>query len=499
MHQTRFEPREAYQANGNYRLLPFQFLQFDDNRKILVNEVGEYLFLTNRIFDEFVSHDLDIKSDDYLNLKSKHFLFDSDSLAPFELLATKYRSKRSFLAGFTKLHIFVVSLRCEHSCHYCQVSRVSANRALYDMSKETASRALDFVFRSPASDIKIEFQGGEPLLNFDRIVQIVEEAKERNLRCGKNIDFVITTNLALLTDEMLDYCKVNKIVISTSLDGPALIHNANRPRPGHNSYELTIQNLQRVREVIGADEVAAIMTVTRLSLAHLREIVDEYVARGFHSIFLRALSPYGFALKAAKSIGYSVEEFLLFYKEALDYIIQLNLQGTYIVETYAQILLTRILTPFTTGYVDLQSPAGAGIGVAVYNYDGDVYASDEARMLAEMGDDQFKLGNVHSNSYEEVFGGELLRTITASSCVESMPGCADCAFQTYCGADPVHNHATQGDMVGHRPTSDFHKRNFFIIKYLLSLYESDPAIRKVFWAWVHNVRVAESNATEAVP
>jgi uncharacterized protein len=498
MNPARFKSREAYQPNGSYRLLPFQFLQFDDDRKILVNEVGEYLFVTNRLFDEFVSHRLNLESDDYLNLKGKHFLFDSDSIAPFELLATKYRSKKSFLAGFTKLHIFVVSLRCEHSCHYCQVSRVSANRALYDMSRETASRALDFVFRSPASDIKIEFQGGEPLLNFDRIIQIVEEARERNVLCGKNIDFVITTNLALLTDAILDYCRLNNIVISTSLDGPAFIHNVNRPRPEGNSYELTIQNLQRVREVLGADRVAAIMTATRLSLSYAREIIDEYVAQGFQSIFLRALSPYGFALKTAKSIGYSMEEFLRFYKEALDYIIQLNLHGTYIVETYAQILLTRILTPFTTGYVDLQSPAGAGIGVAVYNYDGNVYASDESRMLAEMGDDQFRLGNVHSNSYEEVFGGELLRTIAASSCVESMPGCTDCVFQTYCGADPIHNYATQGDMVGHRPTSDFHKKNFFIIKYLLSLYESDPAIQRVFWAWVHNIRVDELKAMEAV-
>ena len=139
--------------------------------------------------------------------------------------------------------------------------------------------------------------------------------------------------------------------------------------------------------------------------------------------------------------------------------------------------------------MDLQSPAGAGIGVAVYNYDGDVYASDESRMLAEMGDKQFRLGNVHTDSYEKIFGSELLRAIVASSCVESVPGCADCAFQSFCGADPVFNYATQGDMVGHRPTNDFHKKHFPLIKHLLSLYESDVTIRKIFWAWVRNVHV----------
>ncbi len=491
MGQTEFQPRDYYRPDREYRLLPFQFLQFDAGRKIVVNDVGEHLFLYNEEFDSFVSRRLDQSSDTYLALKGKHFLFDSDSSAPFELLAVKYRTKKAHLSGFTKLHIFVVSLRCEHSCHYCQVSRVSADKALYDMSPETAARALDLVFRSPADEVKIEFQGGEPLLNFERIAQVVEEAERRSKTTGKRVGFVVTTNLALVTDEVLEYFREHDVLVSTSLDGPAFIHNANRPRPGNDSYELTIRGIERVREILGFDRVSAVMTATRLSLRHPREIIDEYVGRGFQSIFLRNLSPYGFALKTQKHIGYTADDFLAFYKEALDYILEINRRGTHLVETYAQILLTRILTPFATGYVDLQSPAGAGIGVAVYNYDGDVYASDESRMLAEMGDEQFRLGNVHAHTYEQIFGGELLRGITASSCVESLPGCADCAFQTFCGADPVFNYATQGDMVGHRPTSEFHRKNFFIIKYLLELYHSDPTARKIFWAWVHNVHVSE--------
>ena len=466
-------------------------MQFSDNQRLLVNEVGEHLFLTNADFNEFVSFRLDRHSDVYLDLKGKHFLFDSESTVPFELLALKYRTKKAHLSGFTKLHIFVVSLRCEHSCHYCQVSRVSTNRALYDMSSETASRALDLVFRSPAESIKIEFQGGEPLLNFDRIKQIVQEAELRAVATGRRVEFVVTSNLALITEEILDFLRDHAIVVSTSLDGPEVIHNANRPRPGNNSYQLTIDGLNRSRAVLGFDMVSAIMTATRLSLQHPREIVDEYVKQGFESIFLRNLSPYGFAVKTQQRIGYSIDEFLEFYKLTLEYILELNRKGINLVETYAQIILTRILTPFSTGYVDLQSPSGAGIGVAVYNYDGNVYASDESRMLAEMGDEQFRLGNVHSDTYEQIFGGHSIRAIVHSSCVESLPGCSDCAFQSFCGADPIFNYATQGDMIGHQPTSEFHKKNFFIIKHLLSLYQSDETIRKIFWAWVHNIHVSE--------
>ena len=491
MGQTEFHPRTYYAPSGSYRLLPFRFMQFSDAERLLVNEVGEHLFLTNTDFNEFISFRLDRRSDIYLNLKGKHFLFDSESIAPFELLALKYRTKKAHLSGFTKLHIFVVSLRCEHSCHYCQVSRVSTDRALYDMSSETAIKALDLVFRSPADSIKIEFQGGEPLLNFDRIKQIVEEAERKALETGRRVEFVVTTNLALITDDILKFLQDHSIVVSASLDGPEFIHNANRPRPGNNSYQLTIEGLNRSRAVLGFDRVSAIMTATKLSLLHPREIVDEYVKQGFESIFLRSLSPYGFAVKTQRRIGYSIDEFLEFYKVTLEYILELNRKGINLVETYAQILLTRILTPFSTGYVDLQSPSGAGIGAVVYNYDGNVYASDESRMLAEMGDEQFRLGNVHSDTYEQIFGGNLLRSIVNSSCVESLPGCADCAFQSFCGADPVFNYASQGDLIGHRPTSEFHKKNFFIIKYLLSLYHSDESIRKIFWAWVHNVHVSE--------
>ncbi len=469
---------------SGYRLLPFRFLRFDDDRTLVVNEVGESHFLGNDAFASFVDHELPRDSTAYLDLKAKHFLFDSASRAPFELLATKYRTKKAFLDGFTSLHIFVVSLRCEHSCHYCQVSRVSADRVRYDMSEETAARALDLVFRSPARGLKIELQGGEPLLNFERVRQIVVEGCRRADAEQREVEFVVTTNLALLDDDMLAFFREHAVFLSTSLDGPEALHNANRPRPGNDSHARLVANLERARNVLGHDRVAALMTTTRQSLGSAEAIVDEYVRLGFTSIFLRPLSPYGFALRSVRTTGYSMREFLDFYVRALDSILAINAAGTFLVETYAQLLLARMLTPFATGYVDLQSPAGAGISAVVYNYDGDVYASDESRMLAEMGDTRFRLGNVHRDAYESIFGGETLRTIVAASVAESIPGCADCAFLPWCGADPVHHYATTGDLVPHIPTSDFHEKNFFLIRHLLALYERDETTRRIFWSWI---------------
>jgi His-Xaa-Ser system radical SAM maturase HxsB len=293
---------------------------------------------------------------------------------------------------------------------------------------------------------------------------------------------------------MLYYFRDENIMISTSLDGPASIHNSNRPRPGNNTYELTIRNIERARKIVGANKVAALMTTTQLSLEHSTEIIDEYVRQGFHSIFLRPISPYGFAVKTAKKTGYQLNDFLNFYKTGLEHILNINRSGYSLSEVYAKILLTKILTPYGTGFVDLQSPAGAGINVLVYNYNGDVYASDESRMLAEMNDFTFRLGNVRTHSHKDIYTGDPFLNLVAASCNQSLPGCSDCAFQPYCGSDPIFNHATQGDIFGHRPTSDFCGRNMTIIKYLFDLIlKEDPEIMRIFLSWIHNSTLREIN------
>ena len=478
---------EQFAGAGDYELLPFRFLSLD-RKRLVVNLVGEHELIDEGEFRALVNHSLAPSTTTYQNLKAKHFLADSGTATPASLLAIKLRTKYEFLAGFTRLHIFVVTLRCDHSCSYCQVSRVGAERSKYDMTPDAADAALDLVFRSPAARMKLEFQGGEPLLNFELIRHVVTEALRRNsLRSEadrKEIAFVITTNLSLIDDEMLEFCAEHAVSISTSLDGPAFIHNANRPRPGRDAYERTVEGIRRARAVLGHDAVSALMTTTRLSLEHPEAIVDEYVTQGFDHVFLRPISPYGFAVRTHDRTGYQRSSFLDFYERALRHIIELNRQGTHIVEIYAQILLTKILTPYATSYVDLQSPAGAGIGAVVYNYDGDVYASDESRMLAEMGDKSFRLGSLGQDSYEQIFGGDLLRQLVRDSITDAIPGCSDCALLPFCGSDPIENYATQGDVVGHRPTSDFCERNMSIIKMLVRMYHgSDSYVRELFHAW----------------
>ena len=152
-------------------------------------------------------------------------------------------------------------------------------------------------------------------------------------------------------------------------------------------------------------------------------------------------------------------------------------------EDYTSIILRKILTPFSTNYVDLTSPAGCINSVIVFNYNGKVYASDEARMLAEMEHEEYCLGELSKNSYQEIFYGNKTLKIAKSWSNESIPGCSDCSFQGYCGSDPVHNYATQGDSIGFRPTNSFCQRNMEIIRYLFELMEDDK-VMQVFHSWI---------------
>jgi His-Xaa-Ser system radical SAM maturase HxsB len=479
-----FAPAEAFASSASsLQLLPLRFERLEDDRFLVGNLVGDLTFMTA---NELVRlSDLALQPGDglYERAFEKLLVASSGQMSQQQLLALRLRSRLSFLRAATPLHIFVVSLRCEHSCPYCQVSRQSEDRGRYDMDQTTASKALDIALSAPAPLIKIEFQGGEPLLNFELIRWMVPVAKERATVRGKSLQFVITTNLALLTDEVLDFCEEHGILLSTSLDGPVDLHNKNRPRQGKNSYELAVAGIQRIRERLGHGRVGALMTTTEASLGRVEEIVDEYLAQGLDGIFLRPLSPYGFAVKTKQFQKYRGQEWLAFWKRGLRYILDINKSGRHFPEFYAALILRRMLSDEPIGYVDLRSPAGAGLGALVYNYDGKVFASDEARMLAEMGDRTFELGDVHQHSYRDLVLSDTLVSAVADSLAQTAPQCSSCAFEPHCGADPVYHHATQKDFVGIKPLSEFCARQKGVITHLMELLENSPEDAAILRRW----------------
>lgn len=476
-----FRNRAAFQPSREYRLTPFRFHRMGE-RYFLSNEVGEYVFLQREELVQLAQRRLDPSTSAYRTLKSKHFLFDDDSRVTLDLLALKYRSRADRIAEFTALHMFVVTLRCDHSCHYCQVSRQTEDRAQFDMSRAHAEKALEHVFKSPAKHLKIEFQGGEPLLNFGIIKFVIERASALAQLRDRHVSFVIASNLSRLDEEILEVCKAYRVQLSTSLDGPKALHDAQRPIKGESSYDKVVAGIRRARNTLGHEAVAALMTTTPASLDLVEAIVDEYVALGFDSIFLRNLSPYGFAARSLMH-RYDVQDWVTFYTRGLRHILRLNSKGTRVREEFATILLQNLLSPKRSGYVDLQSPAGIGIGGIVYNYDGSVFASDEGRMLAEMGDSSLRLGHLDNDSYEDIMTSEALLVPLQESMLESAPMCSECAFAAACGADPSFHRATQGDWLGHKAFSAFCAKQMAVFELLVTMLEDDPDARETLLSW----------------
>ena len=489
----RFDLQKFHLSSGAYETLPFRYARLPNNpgEVLVTSAVGEYLFLSESDFGNLATCNLDRSTNLYRDLRNRQIVCDSERGPFLQGLEAQHRTRKHFVHEDPALHIFVITLRCDHRCHYCQVTPRHASENGFDMDAATAEAALDRVFESRADVLTIEFQGGESALAFPRLRRIVESATIRAEKTGRQVRFVMATTLHLMTDDMLAFCRDNHVELSTSLDGPMHVHNANRPNPTRDSFERTVEGITKARAICGHESVAALATVTRHSLPFPREIVDAYTELGFDSIALRPISPFGFAVKTRRKLGCTTEEYLRFYRQALNHLIEINLAGHAIEESYATLLLTRILTPFPTSYVDLQSPAAAGRNVLVYNYDGGVYVSDEGRMLAEMGDDRFRMGSVH-DSLATLRESDAMRIINDAGNAETLPVCSDCAFVPYCGADPVFHVATQGDPIGHRPTSEFCQRHTGLFHILFEfLAARDPDVLRVFLSWMTRRAVSE--------
>lgn len=462
-----------------YNLLPFNFSRIS-GKEVLVNEAGDMLISPEGTVEQIVSGTLP-KDDLYKSLVSNFFIYEGEFPPLLDIYAEKLREKKRFLDNFTGLHIFVLTLCCNQNCVYCQASSQDEHMSGCTMSKETMKRSVDLMFSSPSPYLTMEFQGGEPSLVPELLEYGMSYATRLNQEQKRQLKYVLCTNCVNLTDRVLALCKEYDVLISTSLDGPSFLHNRNRGKV--DSYERVVAGIEKARSLLGKEKVSALMTTSNEGLNYPVEIVDEYVKLGFQSIFLRALNPYGLATDSVNWEEYT-QRFITFYKRAFERILEINKAGTLFMEDFAAIVLRKMLTPYSTGFVDLQSPAGIINSVLVYNYDGYVYASDESRMLAEFKDFTFRLGSVNDN-YQDIVYGAKVRDIANVWCNECLAGCADCGIRAYCGADPVRNYSTQKDAYGYRPASLLCKKYKAIIEYLISLIiERENEVLPIFKRWL---------------
>ena len=385
------------------------------SRNVATTDHGTYAFLDDAQLNQLVEGNLEAGTPLFEELHQKGFLVAD---ADIERLSQDYDRKVSFVYRGPVLHILVVTLRCNEVCTYCHASRSNMSDTETDMSVTTAEKCVDMALNSPSDTITIEFQGGEPLANYEVVQHIVHYGSERAKSLGKRVMFSLVSNLALLDEAKLAWLVEHRIQISTSLDGPKDLHDKNRNLAGSSAYDRTVFWMKRINQAYvdaGLDpqlyHVEALATITRDHLSRARDLVDEYVRNGCRAVFLRPLNPFGFAKKTGAKVGYSAQDFLVFYNEALDYILELNLKGVEILERLGAIFMTKIMTPDDPNYLDIRSPCGAGIGQIAYNYDGSIFTCDEGRMVHQMGDDVFLIGSVDSMTLKDVVTSETVKSL----------------------------------------------------------------------------------------
>ncbi len=405
----------------------------------------------------------------------------------FEKYFSDYNSLREHTFSPPSLHIMVLTLACNHKCIYCRAVD-SPHPSNARMTERTASRVLDFIFSCPSKEISIEFQGGEALLNWPVLKKSAEKAAALAARKDKDLNVSVVTNLSLMNFQMADYLCENGISVCTSLDGPKEIHDKNRLFFAGSSHDLAVKWLEYLRKKVSAGKgrkdslPSALMTTTRFSLSAAEKIVSHYHSLGLGGIFIRQLSPIGYAKNVWDKIGYSPEDFLRFYEEALDCVLKINGKGERFIERNAAIKLKKLLFLKDPNFLDLRSPCGAAIGQLAYNWDGSIYTCDEGRMTGAAGDDFFKVGSVFSSSFRDAVSSPAAKICAMCSCLENQPSCFRCAFKHYCGICPVHNYETSGSPWGNAGFGGWCEIEKGIFKILLKKMRNKEN-KKIFLGW----------------
>ncbi len=403
---------------------------------LLTNTAGEHLFLPKSEYEKFRENLETCSSKTKMLLKSRFFCYEQKNEKDFlDIYDVKYRTKHSYLENDTLLLMVVPTISCNCSCVYCQVNSRKNSSSSNDMSLKTALSFCDFVFALPHKSIKIEFQGGEPSLRFDTVEFIVRRISHLNKKHKKEIEYVICTNLLTLSKHELKILKKFKINISTSLDGPESLHNQNRPSTIFEStFKATINNVNLARE--NKIFPSALMTITSSNLFHLKEIIDTYIENHFESVFIRPLNNYGCAFQN-KNIFYNLKDFTKCYKDAVEYIIAKNISdGIHLREDLFSIILRKILTPFNDGFVDMQNPCALGQMCMIVNQTGDIFPSDESRMINEMGNAYWKMGNVNDKNCLTSIQKKRAE-ILENGRLENYEECKTCVYSPFCYADPI--------------------------------------------------------------
>ena len=357
------------------------------------------------------------------NLKSSGKLFTPDN---FRNIAGELKRRTSGVVKALCLHI---AHSCNLNCSYCFASqgKYHGERAL--MSFEVGKQALDFLVENSGSrkNLEVDFFGGEPLMNFSVVKQLVEYARSIEKEKGKNFRFTLTTNGVLIDDDVIEFSNREMSNVVLSLDGRKEVHDRFRvDYQGRGSWDYIVPKFQKFVKARGNKSYYMRGTFTHYNPDFLEDI-KTMLDLGFTEL---SMEPVVCAQDDPSALTEDDKQVVMEQYEKL-----------------AELMLERHRkgSPFTFYHymIDLKggpciykrvSGCGSGTEYMAVTPWGDLYPCHQF-----VGDDKYKLGNVFDGVSNTAVQEEFLECN-----VYTRPECNDCWAKLYCSGGCAANayHAT---------------------------------------------------------
>ena len=361
--------------------------------------------------------------DEITSLKESGSLFTPDT---FEPMAGELKARTSGVVKALCLH---VAHTCNLNCEYCFASqgKFHGERAL--MSFETGKAALDFLVANSGKrrNLEVDFFGGEPLMNFEVVKELVAYARSIEKEAGKNFRFTLTTNGMLIDDDVIDFANRECSNVVLSLDGRREVHDRFRvDYAGRGSYDRIVPKFQKLVEARGGRDYYMRGTFTHLNPDFLKDI-ETMLDLGFNELSMEPVvcaegDPYALT---AEDMPVIFEQ----YEKLAELMIKRRREGR----------------PFTFYHymIDLRggpciykriSGCGSGTEYMAVTPWGDLYPCHQF-----VGEEKFRLGDVWSGVTNKEIQSEF-----ASCNVYAREECRDCWARLYCSGGCAANayHAT---------------------------------------------------------
>ena len=325
-----------------------------------------------------------------------------------------------------------ISHDCNLRCKYCFTSTGDFGKGRKLMPFEVGKAAIDFLLEKSVGreNLEVDFFGGEPLMNFDVVKQIVEYARSKEEEYHKNFRFTITTNGMLLDDETIDYINKEMYNVVLSIDGRKEVNDRMRVRvDGSGCYDRILPKFKKLVDGRGDKEYYVRGTYTKYNLDFSEDVMHLYEA-GFDEI-------------SVEPVIESPEEAYAITEEDLD---QIYAEYDKLVDRIGAIRKSGKHINFFHFMIDLdQGPCvikrlrgcGSGNEYVSITPDGDIYPCHQF-----VGHDEYKMGNIEEGTFNNDIKKEF-----AGCHVYSKPACQECWARFYCsGGCNANNFVFNGDI-----------------------------------------------------